>query len=379
MTMEMKCLPRAMKVTTTPIYNFSPGPAMLPREVMQKAREEFLDWGGLGVSIAEISHRSRTFTEIAEQSLRDLSALLDVPDNYRILFLQGGATHMMSMAPLNLCAKTDCADYVITGNWSKRAAGEAERLTNMNVVASSAEANYTTVPDPRDWRYSDRPAYLYFCDNETVTGVEFQAAPVLPEALGDTVLVSDMTSNFLSRPIQVERYGLIFAGAQKNIAPAGLTIALVREDLLGRARPDIPFLYDFGLLAKHGSMFNTPPVFNWYMAGLTFAWIRRQGGVEQMHENALRRSGKLYDFIDGNDFYSNPVDKPYRSRMNAPFTLADNNLDRTFLAEAADNGLIELKGHRIVGGMRASMYNGMPEAGVDALIEFMAHFVDRYG
>ena len=362
-----------------PVYNFSPGPAMLPREVMQQVCEEFLDWGGLGVSIAEISHRSRTFTAIAEQSVRDLSALLGVPDNYRILFLQGGATHVMSMAPLNLCTQTDCADYVITGNWSRRAADEAARLTNMNVAASSAEVNYTTIPEPRDWRYSDRPAYLYFCDNETVTGVEFQAAPVLPEALEDTVLVSDMTSNFLSRPIPVERYGLIFAGAQKNIAPAGLTIALVREDLLGRARADTPFLYDFGLLAKHDSMFNTPPVFNWYMAGLTFAWVREQGGVQRMHENALRRSGKLYDFIDGNDFYSNPVAEPYRSRINVPFTLADSDLDDKFLAESADNGLLELKGHRIVGGMRASLYNGMPEAGVDALLGFMAHFADRYG
>ena len=366
-------------MATTPIYNFSPGPAMLPREVMQKVREEFLDWHGLGMSIAEMSHRSRAFTGIAEQSVRDLSELLGIPENYRILFLQGGATHVMSMAPLNLCGKTDCADYVLTGNWSKRAAGEAGRLTNVNIAASSEDVNYTTIPDRDDWRCSERPAYLYFCDNETVAGVEFPSAPVLPDSCGDTVLVSDMTSNFLSRPVQVDRYGLIFAGAQKNFAPAGLTIVLVREDLLGRARPDVPFLYDFGLLAEHGSMLNTPPVFNWYVAGLTFAWIREQGGVERMHENALRRSGKLYDFIDANDFYGNPVKKTCRSRMNVPFVLADAELDRAFLDAAADNGLVELKGHRSVGGMRASMYNGMPEAGVDTLIEFMEHFASRYG
>ena len=352
---------------------------MLPREVMEQVREEFLDWHGLGMSIAEMSHRSRAFTGIAEQSVRDLTALLGIPENYRILFLQGGATHMMSMAPLNLCGKTDCADYVITGNWSKRAAGEAGRLTNVNIAASSEESNYTTIPDRDGWRFSERPAYLYFCDNETIAGVEFPSAPRLPDSGGDAVLVSDMTSNFLSRPIQVDRYGLVFAGAQKNFAPAGLTIALVREDLLDRARPDVPFLYDLRLLAEHNSMFNTPPVFNWYVAGLTFAWIKEQGGVEQMHENALRRSGKLYDFIDAHDFYGNPVDRRYRSRMNVPFTLADGDLDRAFLEAAADNGLVELKGHRSVGGMRASMYNGMPEAGVDALLEFMAHFAGRFG
>lgn len=366
-------------MAATPIYNFSPGPAMLPREVMLKVREEFLDWHGLGMSIAEISHRSRAFTGIAQQSVRDLTELLGIPENYRILFLQGGATHMMSMAPLNLAEKTDSADYVVTGTWSNKAAGEAARLTNINICATSAATNHTTIPDPGEWRLSGQPAYLYFCDNETISGVEFPSTPVLPDGYEDTVLVSDMTSNFLSRPVPVDRYGVIFAGAQKNFAPAGLTIALVREDLVGRARPDVPFLYDFKILSEHASMFNTPPVFNWYMAGLTFAWTREQGGVERMHENASRRSCKLYDFIDGNDFYGNPVDKPYRSRMNVPFTLADAGLDGTFLEAAGDNGLVELKGHRSVGGMRASMYNGMPEAGVDTLIEFMAHFASRYG
>ncbi len=369
----------ALKMAAAPTYNFSPGPAMLPQTVMRQAQQEFLDWRGLGVSIAEISHRSRAFTEIAEQSVRDLSALLGIPEHYRILFVQGGATHVMSIAPLNLSEKTDCVDYVITGNWSKRAATEAGRFARLNIAASSAEVNHTTIPDADGWRLSENPAYLYFCDNETIAGVEFEAAPALPDSHADTPLVCDMTSNFLSRPIQVDRYGLIFAGAQKNFAPAGLTIVLVREDLLHRARADVPCLYDLRVLAEHGSMFNTPPVFNWYMAGLTFAWIREQGGVERMHENALRRAGKLYDYIDANDFYTNPVDKPYRSRMNVPFTLADGSLDRVFLDAAADNGLVELKGHRSVGGMRASMYNGMPEAGVDALIEFMAHFAARHG
>lgn len=366
-------------MTATPVYNFSPGPAMMPRAVMAKVQSEFLDWHGIGASIVEISHRSRAFKSVVEQSVRDLSELLKVPENYKILFLQGGATHVMSMAPLNLSSKTDRADYVITGTWSSKAAGEAARLTNMNIAATSADTNYTTIPDPAVWRLSKQPVYLYYCDNETISGVEFQSTPLLPDGYEDTVLVSDMTSNFLSRPVQVDRYGLIFAGAQKNFAPAGLTIALVREELIGRARPDVPFLYDFKILGEHKSMFNTPPVFNWYMAGLTFAWIREQGGVEQMHRNALLRSSKLYDFVDSHDFYSNPVDKACRSRMNIPFILADASLDGAFLAAAGDNGLIELKGHRSVGGMRASMYNGMPEAGVDTLIEFMTHFAVRYG
>ena len=366
-------------MSTNPVYNFSAGPALLPREVMAKVQEEFLDWHGLGISIAEMSHRSRAFKSIAEQSILDLTGLLGVPENYKILFLQGGATHVMSMAPLNLCSINAGADYVVTGSWSEKAAKEAGRLTNVNIAATSAAVNFTSIPDRNDWCLSERPAYLYYCDNETITGVEFQATPVLPDTYGNTALVCDMTSNFLSRPVPVDRYGLIFAGAQKNIAPAGLTIALVREDLLGRARPDVPLLYDFKILAEHDSMSNTPPVFNWYMAGLTFAWIREQGGVEQMHENALRRSGRLYDFIDGHDFYSNPVAGPYRSRMNVPFILANPDLDGEFLAGAGDNGLIELKGHRSVGGMRASMYNGMPEAGVDTLIEYMADFAARYG
>ena len=364
---------------SNPVYNFSPGPAQLPREVMATVQEEFLDWHGLGISIVEMSHRSRAFTGIAEQSVRDLSELLNIPDNYKILFVQGGATQVMSMAPLNLCQQTVVADYLVTGAWSNRAAGEAARLGNMNVVATSAATNFTTIPDSAEWRLSKQPAYLYYCDNETITGVEFPSTPVLPDGYGDTVLVSDMTSNFLSRPVPLDRYGLVFAGAQKNLAPAGLTIVLVREDLIGRARPGLPFLYDFKTLSEHNSMSNTPPVFNWYMAALTFVWVREQGGVEQMHRNALLRSGKLYEFIDAHDFYSNPVAKPCRSRMNVPFILAVASLDNTFLAAAEDNGLIGLKGHRSVGGMRASMYNGMQQAGVDTLIEFMVDFAGRHG
>ena len=360
-------------------HNFNAGPAVLPRAVMEQVRDEFLDWHGFGISITEMSHRSSAFMAVAEQSVRDLTELLAIPEYYRILFLQGGASHVMSMAPLNLCGKSDSADYVLTGNWSKRAASEAERLTNVNIAATAADVNFTTIPEPAGWRFSERPAYLYYCDNETIAGVEFPQAPVLPDACRETVLVCDMTSNFLSRPLPVDRYGLIFAGAQKNVAPAGLTIALVREDLLHRARADVPFLYHFKLLAEHDSMFNTPPVFNWYVAALTFAWIRKQGGVEQMHENARRRSGKLYDFIDASDFYGNPVAGPYRSRMNVPFTLADARLERAFLAAAEDNGLLGLKGHRSAGGMRASMYNGLPEASVDVLVEFMADFAARHG
>ena len=368
-----------MTVFENPVYNFSAGPAMLPKDVMAKAQTDFLDWQDTGISVVEMSHRSEAFKGIAEQSIRDLSALLDIPDNYRILFLQGGATHLMSMVPLNLCEKTDTADYLLTGHWGVRAYKEAQRLVNANVAATSQAVNFTTIPDQAAWQLSEDPAYRYFCDNETIAGVEFQTPPLLPEDPAGTILVSDMTSNFLSRPIAVDKYGIIFAGAQKNFGPAGLTVVIIREDLTGQAREDVPFLYDFKLQADNNSMFNTPPTFNWYMAGLTFAWVKEQGGVEKMRQNALARSGKLYDFIDANDFYSNPVDTRYRSRMNVPFVIADDSLDDAFLSEAANNGLIELKGHRSVGGLRASMYNGMLEAGVDTLIEFMADFAGRYG
>ena len=365
--------------TANPVYNFSAGPAALPRAVMVRAQEEFLDWHGHGVSIMELSHRSKEFLAVAEQSVRDLTALLKIPDNYRILFLQGGATHLMSMTPLNLCRISDVTDYILTGRWSKRASLEAGRHARVNIVASSQENNFTTIPDPADWRFSGRSSYLYFCDNETIGGVEFQDAPEPDGGYEKTPLVSDMTSNFLSRPVPVDKYGIIFAGAQKNIGPAGLTVVIIRADLLDSARPDLPLLYDFAALAERESMVNTPPTFNWYMAGLTFAWIREQGGVEQMHRNALARSGRLYEFIDANDFYDNPVDARYRSRMNVPFTLADSGLDAAFLAEAADNGMIALRGHRSVGGMRASMYNGMPPEAVETLVEFMAEFAGRHG
>ena len=367
------------RVATHPIYNFGAGPATLPRAVMTRAQEELLNWRGSGVSVMEVSHRSREFLEVAQQSARDLAALLKVPDHYRILFAQGGASHLMSMVPLNLCRRDETADYVLTGSWSRRAATEAGRHTGVNIAASAEDCNFTAVPELASWQLSEPAAYLYFCDNETIAGVEFQAVPELAGRDEKTPLVSDMTSNFLSRPVPVERYGVIFAGAQKNIGPAGLTVVIIREDLLEPARADVPFLYDFKMLAEHESMFNTPPTFNWYMAGLTFAWVREQGGVEQMHRNALARSGRLYAFIDAADFYNNPVAPRYRSRMNVPFTLADTDLDAKFLAEAADHGMIALKGHRSVGGMRASMYNGLPQEAVATLIEFMAEFARLYG
>ena len=359
-----------------PPVNFSAGPAMLPRAVMEQARDEFLDWQGRGVSVLEISHRSAAFMEIAAQSAQDLAALLALPDNYKILFLQGGASHLMSMVPLNLCRKTDTADYLLTGAWSRRAVGEARRLVQVNVAADAEDGGFTGIPPRSDWRLSEAPAYCYFCDNETIAGVEFPAAPELP---ADTVLVSDMTSNFLTRPFPVEKYGVVFAGAQKNFGPAGLTVAIVREDLLGRARADTPFLYDFGRQAEHDSMFNTPPTFAWYMAGLAFAWIREQGGLEEMNRRALARSSAVYDFIDASDFYHNLVDPACRSRVNAPFQLADSSLDAAFLAAAEERGMLGLRGHRSVGGMRASMYNGMPMTGVETLVEFMADFASRHG
>ncbi len=358
------------------IYNFGAGPAMLPRAVMLQAREEFLDWRGCGISVIEMSHRSAAFKDIAERSIEDLTDILKLPKNYQILFLQGGATHMMSMVPLNLCRKKNKADYVLTGSWSKKAYKEARRHLDARIAASSEAKGFMGIPHPAEWRLSDGAAYLYFCDNETISGVEFESAPALPD---NVTLISDMTSNFLSRPLAVNEYGVIFAGAQKNVGPAGLTFAIIREDFIHPAREGIPFLYDFQIQAEHNSMFNTPPTFNWYMAGLTFSWIKAQGGLEKMHERAVARSAMLYDFIDSNGFYTNPVDRRCRSRMNVPFMLADSGLEGAFLSEAKDVGLLELKGHRSVGGMRASLYNAMPLAGVKTLVEFMADFARRYG
>ena len=358
------------------VFNFGAGPAMLPEEVMRQAQEEFLDWHGCGMSVLEMSHRSEEFLAIAADCEAGLRALLTIPDNYHILFLQGGATSQFSMVPLNLLAETDTADYVNTGYWSTKAIKEAARFANVHVAASSETKNFMTIPERQSWKLSDDPVYLYFTWNETIGGVEF---PAVPEA-GDIPLVSDVTSNFLTRDFDVSRFGLVFAGAQKNFGPSGLLVVLIREDLAGQPRREgVPSLYQYGNHAKTNSMLNTPPTFSWYIAGLMFKWIREQGGVDEMERRSIGRSQKLYTVIDNSGFYNNPVDVNFRSRMNVPFTLADDKLDSLFLKEAGENGLVALKGHRSVGGMRASMYNGMPEAGVDALISFMLEFERRYG
>lgn len=359
----------------TRVYNFSAGPAVLPLPVLERVREELTDWHGCGMSVMELSHRGRQFTAIAESAEASLRELLAIPGGYRVLFLQGGATTQFAAAPMNLTAPGDRVDYVVTGSWTKKAIAEARRYCDAVAAADSAGSGYTTIPSIAEWDTDPAAKYLYYTANETIGGVEFQEVP----ESGEVPLVCDMSSTILSRPLDVSRFGLIFAGAQKNIGPAGLTLVIVREDLLGRARPETPSMLDYAPLADKGSMLNTPPTFAWYVAGLVFDWIAGEGGLAAMGERNRRKKDKLYSFIDASGFYANPVDPTCRSWMNVPFTLADPQLDARFLAEAGEAGLQTLKGHRSVGGMRASIYNAMPEEGVDALIGFMADFEQRNG
>lgn len=357
------------------VYNFASGPAMLPRAVMEQAQAEFLDWHGTGMSILEMSHRGKEFQTVVDQSTADLRALLDIGADYHILFLQGGATVQFEMVPLNLVPPGGSACYVHTGHWAGKAMEHAKRHCQVHVAASAAATHFTSIPAVDTWHIPGDAAYLYYTANETIGGVEFQC---VPEVSGPP-LVTDMTSSFLSRPIDVSRCGVIFAGAQKNFGPSGLVVVIIRKDLVGRASPTVPMMYDYSTYAAHNSLYNTPATFSWYLAGLTFAWVRAQGGVAVMEQNALRRSGRIYAAIDGGDFYSNPVPPEFRSRMNVPFTLADPKLDPLFLRAAKEAGLEALAGHRSVGGMRASLYNGMPDAGVDALVDFMDDFARRHG
>ncbi|HEX7115902.1 MAG TPA: 3-phosphoserine/phosphohydroxythreonine transaminase [Steroidobacter sp.] len=356
------------------VFNFSAGPAVLPLEVLEQAREELLDWRGTGMSVMEMSHRGRAFVSIAEQAEADLRELLSIPSNYKVLFLQGGATAQFSALPLNLAGADSVIDFVNTGSWSKKAIGEAKRYAKVN-VAADAGAPYTSIPPESDWKRTPDAAYLHYTANETIGGVEFH---FVPESHG-VPLVTDMSSTLLSRPIDVSKFGVIYAGAQKNIGPAGLTLVIVREDLLGRAREGTPLVMDYAAMAKEGSMLNTPPTFAWYMAGLVFQWLKRQGGLSAMGERNRVKAEKLYAAIDGSDFYRNPVAKEARSWMNVPFTLARPELDETFLAEAKAAGLVTLAGHRSVGGMRASLYNAMPMEGVEALVAFMKEFERKHG
>ena len=357
------------------VFNFSAGPAALPVEVLEQAREELPDWHGNGMSVMEMSHRGKAFVGIAAQAEADLRELLAIPDGYRVLFLQGGATGQFSAVPLNLLRDGDRADYLNTGAWSKKAIAEAKRYCTVNVAGSSEAHSFMSVPAQADLQLDPSAAYVHYTPNETIGGVEF---PYVPDT-GAVPLVADMSSTLLSRPIDVSRYGVIYAGAQKNIGPAGLTVVIVRDDLIGHALPQTPALLDWKLMADNDSMYNTPPTYAWYLAGLVFQWLKKLGGLAAMAEINQRKAGRLYAAIDGSDLYMNPVDPQCRSWMNVPFVLANADLDATFLAEAKQAGLETLKGHRSVGGMRASIYNAMPEAGVTALIEFMADFEKRHG
>lgn len=352
------------------VFNFSAGPAALPDAVLERVRDDIPDWNGTGMTVMEISHRSKEFMAIADKAEQDFRDLLDIPDDYSVLFTQGGATMQFAMVPLNLADRGDITDYLLTGSWSKKAIVEAETHCHVNVAADASSSNFTGIPPQNSWQLSDNAAYLHYTPNETIAGVEFH---YIPDA-GDTPLVADMSSTILSRPLDVSRFGVIYAGAQKNIGPAGLTVVIVRNDLLSRARASTPRLLRYAVYAESRSMDNTPPTFAWYVAGLVFEYLKDIGGLAAMAKINERKAMKLYGAIDASDFYTNPVNKDCRSWMNVPFVLTDPSLDGKFLEEATKAGLAHLKGHRSVGGMRASIYNAVPETGIDALIEFMAEF-----
>ena len=351
------------------VFNFSAGPAALPLEVLEIAQRELLDYRGTGMSVMEMSHRSKAFLDIAERATADLIELLEIPDDYQLLFLQGGATMQFAMVPMNLLADRTSADYVNTGSWSKKAIAEAGRFCSVNVVASAEDRNFSYIPDVDGWSRNPDAAYLHICSNETIGGVQFQD---FPDA--SVPLVADMSSDILSRPLDISRFALIYAGAQKNIGPAGLTVVVVRKDLMGRARPGTPSMLDYAVHAEADSMSNTPPTYAWYLAGLVFQWLKGQGGLAGIAATNQRKAAKLYDAVDQSNFYQCPVEKRVRSKMNVPFTLADGSLDAAFLSGAEARGLTNLKGHRSVGGMRASIYNAVPEAAVDALVDYMQGF-----
>ena len=356
------------------VYNFSAGPAALPLEVLDIIRNDLPDWQGTGMSVMEVSHRGAEFVELAERCEDNLRDLLGVPDDYSVLFTQGGATLQMAAAPMNLASSEDAADYVVTGTWGKKAATEAKKFCDARVVADASQKNYTHIPDESSWERRDDAAYLHYTPNETIAGVEFHFVPG-----GDVPLVADMSSTILSRPIDVRRFGVIYAGAQKNIGPAGITLVIVRKDLLERAPAGLPHLMTWRAYAESGSMTNTPPTFAWYVADQVLQYLQRQGGLEAMAKVNERKAANLYSAIDSSDFYSNPVREDCRSWMNVPFVLADGALDTKFLENSKAAGLTNLKGHRSVGGMRASIYNAVTEDAVNALVQFMSEFEKENG
>lgn len=362
---------------TKQIFNFSAGPAVLPKEVLQQAASEMLDWHGSGMSVMEMSHRGPEFISIYKQAEADLRELLAVPGNYKILFMQGGGLGQNAIIPMNLvgcCPQPATIDFIHTGSWSGKSIKEAKRYANVNVAASSEASGFTTVPPQETWNLTPHAAYLHICTNETIDGVEFN---FVPESRPKVPIVADMSSHILSRQIDVSKYGLIFAGAQKNIGPAGLTLVIVRDDLLEDALAICPSAFHFKTVAEHESMFNTPPTYAIYIAGLVFAHLKKQGGIAAMEQRNIEKARLLYAALDADDFYQNRVAPDYRSRMNVPFFLRDESLNDKFLAGAKARGLLQLKGHKSVGGMRASLYNAMPLEGVQALVDYLNEFAGR--
>ncbi|QNK01115.1 3-phosphoserine/phosphohydroxythreonine transaminase [Dyella telluris] len=358
------------------LWNFSAGPAALPQPVLERAQRELLDWQGCGASVMELSHRGKLFMGLARQAEADLRELLAIPENYAVLFLQGGATQHFAQIPMNLAGEGDSADYIITGHWGEKAASEAAPYVKVNVAASSKGENYLRVPPRETWQLDARSAYVHYTPNETIHGVEFHDIP----EVGDVPLVADMSSDILSGPIDVWKFGLIYAGAQKNIGPSGLVILIVRRDLLERATRPMARIFRYADHAANDSMLNTPNTWGWYLAGLTFEWLREQGGLAAMRERNAAKAALLYGAIDGSGgYYSNPIEHASRSRMNVPFTLHDSALDADFLKESEAAGLLALKGHKAVGGMRASLYNAVPLEAVQALVAFMQDFAKRHG
>ena len=356
------------------IYNFSAGPAMLPKPVLRQMQEELLEYENAKASVMEISHRGVDFMALAQKAEQDLRDLMTIPSNYKVLFLQGGASAQFSMVPINLLRGKNTANYANTGHWSVKAIAEAQRYSKVNICTDSSANKFTDIEDFSNWQIDESAAYLHYTPNETIAGLEFDFIPEV-----DMPVVADMSSTILSREIDVSKFGVIYAGAQKNIGPAGLTIVIVREDLIGEVVPKQPILFDYTTQANNDSMYNTPSTFPWYAAGRVFEWLKEKGGIAEMAKINERKANKLYQAIDQSGFYSNPVNPKYRSWMNVPFILADNSLDKLFLEKSYNANLLALKGHKSVGGMRASIYNAMPESGVDTLIEFMADFEKQHG
>lgn len=359
----------------TQIYNFCAGPAMLPTDVMAKAQQELINWRNLGVSVMEVSHRGPDYIEMAAQAEQDLRDLLKVPDNYKVLFMQGGGRGQFAAAPMNLLGDKQSVSYITTGQWSKSAVVEGEKFAKAHCYDALTERDGKIAVQPSSqWQVDADSAYLHYCPNETIEGIAIDEVPQ-----SDLPIVADFSSTILSQPIDVSKFGLIYAGAQKNIGPSGLAIAIVRDDLLGKAMAHTPGIFNYQVLAGSDSMHNTPPTYSWYLAGLVFQWLKAQGGLAAMAERNQAKGALLYNFIDNSDFYRNGIHEGNRSLMNVPFQLVDESLNATFLSESAAAGLLTLKGHRIVGGMRASIYNAMPIEGVQALVEFMAEFERKYG